>query len=353
MNILLDAAERGVIPDWLLRLGVRARHWSVLRSVDRRDMGANEAARRSFVASMDASPVALVPEKANEQHYETPPEFFRLFLGKRMKYSGCLFADPAAPAARLDPAELDLAEEAMLRLTVERAGIADGMRVLELGAGWGSLALYMAECFPKARIEAASNAANQVAFVRRRAEEAGLSNLTVNRADMNDFAPQGPYDRIVSVEMFEHMRNWRTLFTRIATALAPDGAFFQHVFCHDRFLYPFDSGEDDWMGRNFFSGGMMPSADLPFRINDALRVEDHWRLDGRHYALTIEAWLKRLDARRSEALAVLAEVAGDGDEERLFQKWRMFLLACAELFAYAQGREWGVAHTLLVPARPA
>jgi cyclopropane-fatty-acyl-phospholipid synthase len=238
----------------------------------------------------------------------------------------------------------------MLRLTAERAGLADGQRILDLGCGWGSLSLWAAERFPRARVTAVSNSAPQREHLLSRARRLGLGNLEVLTADMNDFAPRGAFDRVVSVEMFEHMRNWQELLRRIRGWLAPGGRLFVHVFASRRFAYPFlASGEDDWMGRQFFTGGIMPCEDLIERVGGPFQVERRWTVSGTHYARTAEAWHQNLLRRRFEATAALSRALGPAQARLAVRRWRMFFLACAELFAWDRGREWVVSHSLLRP----
>jgi cyclopropane-fatty-acyl-phospholipid synthase len=288
---------------------------------------------------MRRAPIALVPEKANEQHYELPPAFFELVLGPRLKYSSAHYSDRSRTLAE--------AEEEMLALTALRADLADGQEVLELGCGWGSLTLWMAERFPRSRILAVSNSAPQREFVLARARARGLGNVAVVTCDMNRFESERRFDRIVSVEMFEHMRNWEALLARAAGWLRPGGRLFLHVFAHLRFAYPFEVRDaSDWMSAHFFSGGMMPSADLVRHLRSPFELEQDWLVPGTHYARTSEDWLANLERHKHEALRILADVHG-ADAPRWYQRWRIFFLACAELFAYAEGSEWLVVHQRL------
>ncbi len=340
MNLPARMAEQGLLPDSLVRWGIRRLHEKTLREVRRSDVELEGEALRQFIGSMKTSPIALEPHRANEQHYEVPAALFRIFLGSRMKYSSGLWGP--------DASTLDQAEEAMLALTCRRAAIEDGMQILELGCGWGSLSLWMAGRYPGSRILAVSNSNGQREFIQARCAEMGLGNLQVVTADMNGFGTHRRFDRVVSVEMFEHMRNWERLLARISRWLEPGGRLFVHHFSHREVAYLFRSeSEEDWMGRHFFSGGMMPSDGLILNFQEHLLVEDHWRVNGRHYRQTLEAWLKKLDAGRQPALSLLAEIYGRSRARMWLNRWRLFLLACSELFGYRDGNEWFVSHVLL------
>jgi len=344
----IAAVERGLAPDELVRVAIRRMCRSRLRELQSRGTAATSTAQDAFVQSMRASPIALAPEKANEQHYELPPEFFELILGPRRKYSCCYWQNPRQTLAE--------AEEAALAITCQRADLQPGQQVLELGCGWGSLSLWMAERYPTSQITAVSNSSPQRHYIQRQAASRGLSNLRVVTADMNDFAPTAAgafadrFDRVVSIEMFEHMRNYEQLLARIASWLRPEGELFVHIFCHRGLTYPFDAaGSDNWMGRYFFTGGIMPSADLLHKFDRDLQVCDEWSWAGEHYQRTADAWLANLDARRAQSLEILRATYGRANAVRWLNRWRVFFLAVSELFGYADGREWYVSHYRLRP----
>ncbi len=336
---LVALAERGWIPDFLIRVGIRRLVAGRLREIDA--AGADAAERtEALVRAMSRGPVAVQPDRPNEQHYEVPAAFFERVLGPHMKYSCCHWPRGISLLAE--------AESAMLERTCERAGVADGQKILDLGCGWGSLTLWMARRYPNARITAVSNSNGQRRFIAERCRALGLGNVQVVTADMNEFTAEGRFDRVLSIEMFEHMRNYRELLGRIASWLKPDGRLFVHVFCHRSHPYLFEiDGDRDWMARHFFTGGLMPSADLLARFQEDLVVERQWEIDGRHYEKTALAWLERLDAASDACREILADVYGQPEGTRWLQRWRIFFLACAELFAFRDGREWFVSHSLL------
>ncbi|MGQ9449466.1 SAM-dependent methyltransferase [Xanthomonas citri] len=330
-------AESGVLPDAVLRHGIRRLCAQRLRDERGNDADVNGERQRAFIDSLRASAIAIETDAANRQHYELPPQFFTLCLGRRRKYSSCYW-DATTP-------NLDAAEERMLALYGERAEMADGQRILELGCGWGSLTLWMAERYPNASITAVSNSRPQRAHILEQCRVRGLSNVQVITADVNALTlPSGDFDRVVSVEMFEHMCNYRDLLARVGSWLAPGGKLFVHIFCHRDLAYPFEvAGEDNWMGRHFFTGGLMPAADTLLHFQQDVVIEQRWLLSGEHYEKTANAWLENQDRHRDQIMPLLKQTYGDG-AQRWWQRWRMFWLACAELFGYDQGREWGVAH---------
>lgn len=335
---LTDLAEKRLLPDFLIRIGIRRLLASRLEN--ERRIGKEES-EDAFVAELKRSPIAVATEKANEQHYELPAEYFLKVLGPRLKYSCGWWSDSANTLAA--------SEEAMLRLTCERAELKDGHRILELGCGWGSLTLWMAEQFPESEILAVSNSHSQREFILGRASENGLDNVKVVTADMNTFKPEAQFDRVVSVEMFEHMKNYHRLLENISNWLKAEGKLFVHIFTNRHYAYHFQDSEapSDWMANTFFTGGTMPSDDLLLRFQDDLRIQRHWRVNGVHYSRTLEAWLELQDQVEQDILPVFERTYGSKEAARIWiQRWRIFYMACSELFRYRGGREWMVSHYL-------
>jgi cyclopropane-fatty-acyl-phospholipid synthase len=335
---LLGLAERALLPDTLIRLGIRRLLAQRLQAQAAGGPEAQEMRYQERLQRLREQPIALHTEAANRQHYELPPEFFQACLGRRLKYSCAYFSDAGTT--------LDEAELAMLRLYAERAGLADGQSILELGCGWGSLSLWMAERYPRARIVAISNSRPQRAYIEAQCQARGLSNLEVLTADVNQLqlAP-AQFDRCVSIEMFEHLRNYAVLLERIGSWLRPQGKLFVHIFAHRTLLYPFETeGDDNWLGRHFFTGGLMPAVDTLPAFQKDLLLEERWLVSGTHYQRTAEAWLRNHDARREAVHAALRSAYGAASADLWAQRWRIFWMACAELFGYDQGRQWLVAH---------
>lgn len=333
---IIDVAERVDWPDSFINAGIRA----LVGRTRRQCALSSEDQARLFARSMDAAPIALNTREANEQHYELPAEFFALILGPHRKYSCCLFEEGDDLAA---------AERRALEVTCEHAAIEDGQRILELGCGWGSLSLWLASHYPAARITSVSNSHSQRQYIEAEARARGYSNLRVLTADMNEFGISGAFDRIVSVEMFEHMSNWRGLLARARKWVEADGRMFLHVFSHRTTPYKFDSDDPaDWIAQHFFTGGIMPSHDLIRQYDDSFRVEQDWQWNGRHYERTARIWLENFDRNRAAVDLILRDVYKD-DADLWRRRWRLFFLATAGLFGHADGKEWGVSHYRLKP----
>ncbi|MBD3169794.1 MAG: methyltransferase domain-containing protein [candidate division Zixibacteria bacterium] len=339
LRAAMKLAENGYIPDSINRIAIRrllARRLSRESSASKTD---RENRMATMVEEIKKSPIALVPDKANEQHYEVPAPFFELVLGKHLKYSAGYWPEGIN--------NLDDSEAAMLELTCQRAGLKDGQEILELGCGWGSLTLWMAEHYPGSSITAVSNSNSQREFIEKRAGERGLDNLRIITRDMNDFDIDQKFDRVVSVEMFEHMRNYEQLMRKISGWLKADGKLFVHIFCHREYAYPFeDRGEGDWMARHFFTGGLMPSADLLTKFQDDIKLEQQWKVNGMHYARTCHTWINQMDKHRPEIMNIFAGVYGEDNARMWYGRWKLFFMACEELFAFKRGDEWYVAHYL-------
>jgi cyclopropane-fatty-acyl-phospholipid synthase len=336
--IIARLAERAPLPDGLLRAGIARR---VARTRQRLGALDGRAAETQFARAMAERPIAEHADAANAQHYELPPAFFALVLGPSRKYSCCLYQHAHDTLAD--------AEALALSVTAERAQLADGQAVLELGCGWGALSLWMAERFPGSVITAVSNSRTQGAFIVEQAQARELPNLHVVTADMNGYAPGRRFDRVVAVEMFEHMANWPLLFERLATWLTPDGRAFLHVFSHRAVPYRFNHGhQDDWIARHFFTGGIMPSHGLVRRAARALEIESEWRLSGTHYGRTARHWLANFDRHRGEIRVIFDSVYG-AQAPVWMRRWRLFFLATAGLFGHQGGNEWGISHYRLRP----
>lgn len=335
MNLIasaIDTVERTPLPDPLTRYGIQF----LVGRTRRRLSAGSMATDGDFASAMAGHPIATHVEAANQQHYELPPAFFGLTLGPRRKYSSCLYGNGAETLA--------LAEVHALEETIAHADIIDGQRILELGCGWGSLTLFMAERFPSARVIAVSNSAPQRRYIEEQAKACNLDNVRVITADMNEFSPEGLFDRVVSVEMFEHMSNWKKLLERVKGWIADDGKLFLHVFTHRQGCYRFDHADkSDWIAKHFFTGGVMPSHGLIRRFPEIFEVEQEWRWNGRHYQRTAENWLANFDANRPKIDRILSDVYG-ADAALWRRRWRLFFLATAGLFGHANGKEWGVSH---------
>ena len=339
ITLLIKLAEKGLLPDSFIRFGIKrlcSERLAKATSFSDDDMEKEHAA---WIEVLKKSPIALVPEKANEQHYEVPPRLFELVLGNKLKYSSGFWPEGVS--------SLDQSESAMLDLTSERAELVDGQDILELGCGWGSLTLYMAEHFPKSKITAVSNSNDQRQFIEERCRQLKLDNVRVITADMNDFRAEGLFDRVVSIEMFEHMRNYEKLLGRVNTWLKKEGKLFVHIFSHQKVAYPFEDNDDaDWMAREFFSGGQMPSHRLLMSFPGQMKIEKDWRVSGTHYEKTSLAWLQKMDKNKAEVLELFKKTYGENDAKSWFQRWRIFFMSCEVLFGFGRGSEWGVSHYL-------
>ena len=333
---MIELAERGYIPDYFIRQGIVQ---NCKKRLDNEDVSNTEKVstkKQNWIQQMKESSIALVPEKANEQHYEVPPSFFEYVLGKHMKYSSGYWPDGTNT--------LDESEEAMLRLSFDRAQLSDGDSVLELGCGWGSFTCYMASKMPNSKITAVSNSRDQREHILRRCDEQGLKNIEVITADMNEFDTKNDFQRVVSIEMFEHMRNYEKLLSKISSWLCDGGKLFIHIFSHQSVVYPFENhGAADWMAREFFSGGMMPSHDLLLHFQEDIKIDDVWRMSGKHYEQTSLAWIKKMDHNKGPIMDIFTKTYGD-DAKLWFQRWRIFFMSCEMLFGYNNGLDWGVSH---------
>ncbi|HEY5627340.1 MAG TPA: cyclopropane-fatty-acyl-phospholipid synthase family protein [Nitrospira sp.] len=344
MNTFYRAAysltEKGAVPDPMVRLAIRILIRKRLLEITRNNGEPGSTAQARFMENMRMSPIAVVPEKANAQHYEVPAAFFEAVLGPHLKYSSAYWPD--------DVVTLADAEAAGLRETCGHARLRDGQTILELGCGWGSLTRWMAKAYPNSHIVAVSNSQSQREFIEARARQENFRNIEVQTCDMNNFdIGLARFDRVVSVEMFEHMRNWPKLFSKVHGWLKPGGLFFMHIFVHRTAPYLFeDRGPSDWMSRHFFTGGMMPCEALPLAFQDHLRFVQRWWWNGTHYEKTANAWLANMDQARGSLWPLFVRTYGNADAQTWWMRWRIFFMACAELFGYARGEQWGVSHYL-------
>ncbi len=334
--VALALAERGLVPDWIVRRGIRRLLRNRLRQESKRG-GETSLSLSRFAEALRSSPIAIEADSANDQHYEVPAEFYERVLGPRLKYS-CGYW-PSEDTA------LSESEDLMLDLTCRRAQLEDGMDVLELGCGWGSLSLWIAENYPNCRVTAVSNSHSQRQFIEDRCQTLGLRNVEVRTCNIAQLELEEKFDRVLSVEMFEHVRNYQSLLRKIRSWLALEGKLFVHIFCHRDLAYAFeDRGTSDWMSRHFFTGGIMPAENLLAQFQDDMQLEEQWRVPGLHYARTCEAWLQNLDCHHDQILETFEQSATVARPAIQLQRWRMFFMACAELFRYGGGEEWFVGH---------
>lgn len=340
----IELVEKGYVPDVITRAAMRK--LMARRLLDESSGDGEERSRRfnAFLAELRASPIAIETKAANEQHYEVPAEFFHLHLGPRLKYSCALYTDGNETLAQ--------AEDKMFALYAQRAELKDGMRILDLGCGWGSLSLWLAEHYPKSQIIGLSNSNGQRQFIMQRAKERGFNNLTILTGNIVDFEiPHGHldrgFDRVMSIEMFEHMKNYGLLLRKISNWMNPDAKLFVHIFVHKLLAYHFeDKDQTDWMSRYFFTGGTMPSENLLLNFQDDVQLQQQWWVSGTHYEKTSNHWLAGMDGNKAAIMKVFREGYGEKEAAIWFNRWRMFYMAVAELFGYNHGNEWGVGHYL-------
>lgn len=331
--------EKDLLPDFLIRYGIRR---LLVQRLKDEDKGNPEALQEHFmklVEELKNSPIAVNTADANVQHYEIPAGFFQLVLGNHLKYSSGYWKEGVS--------SIDISERDMLEITCERAELRDGQNILELGCGWGSLSLFIAEKYPNNKITAVSNSHSQKAFIDEQAQKRNIKNLTILTADMNIFQIEEKFDRVVSVEMFEHMRNYELLMNKIAYFLKPTGKLFVHIFTHKDYAYKFEvKDESDWMSKYFFTGGIMPSDHLLLYFQRELKIENHWRVSGIHYEKTSNAWLQNMDSNKQKIMEIMEQVYGKKDALKWWSYWRIFFMSCAELWGYKGGKEWMVSHYL-------
>tara|TARA_B100001094_G_scaffold332895_1_gene407176 strand:- start:4707 stop:5738 length:1032 start_codon:yes stop_codon:yes gene_type:complete len=337
LNYLIKLAENGTLPDYFIKKGIEKLCYERLSWADKIGAEKLEEHHQEWINILKNSPIALVPEKANEQHYELPPEFFDIVLGDYLKYSCGYWKEKNI--------SIHQSEKDMLDIYSERAQLDDNMQILELGCGWGSLTCYMGEKYPNSKITAVSNSKDQKAHIEARCKKLGLTNITIITCDMNDFDIDETFDRVVSIEMFEHMRNYKLLLNKVSKFLNAKGKLFIHIFSHHTMVYPYeDNGPGDWMAREFFSGGLMPSHNLLLNFQDDLKIDATWKVNGQHYEKTSYAWLENMDNNKKEIISIFNDTYGVENSKMWFQRWRIFFLSCAVMFGIKEGTEWGVSH---------
>lgn len=335
--------EKDVLPDFIIRYGIRRLLAGRLKAENKGNPEAQQQHFMKLLAELKASPIAVNTEDANAQHYEIPADFFQLVMGKHLKYSSGYWKEGVT--------SIDVSENDMLEITCERAELKDGQNILELGCGWGSLSLFMAAKFPNSKITSVSNSHSQKAFIDGQAQQRGIKNLTIITADMNVFQIAEKFDKVVSVEMFEHMRNYDLLMNKVANFLKPEGKLFVHIFTHKDYAYKFEVIDDsDWMSKYFFTGGIMPSDHLLLYFQNELKIQQHWRVSGTHYEKTSNAWLQNMDLHKAEIMKIMERVYGKQDALKWWSYWRIFFISCAELWGYKGGKEWMVSHYLFQKA---
>lgn len=339
MKLLTLLFEKNLLPDFLIRYYIRKLCADRLKQENKGDPNAQKEHFNNLLQQLSSGPIAVETKKANEQHYELPTSFFQLVLGKNLKYSSCLYDQ--------NTKDLNEAEDKMLSLYCERAEIKDGHKILELGCGWGSLSLFMAKKFPNSPITVISNSKTQKTFIDTQAAERGIKNLTVITANINDFNINETFDRIVSIEMFEHMRNYKALFQKVAGFMKADAKMFVHIFCHKEYSYLFEViDETDWMAKYFFSGGIMPGKNLFHQFSEHLKITKQWDVNGTNYEKTSLAWLQNMDRHKNKIMPILETTYGKADAVKWWVYWRVFFMSCEELFGFNNGKEWLVEHYL-------
>jgi len=331
--------EKDLLPDFIIRSGIRKLLAQRLKDENKGNPETQQAHFIKLVEELKNSPIAINTADANAQHYELPADFFQLVLGKHLKYSSGYWK---AGVNSMEQSEMD-----MLEITCERAELKDGQNILELGCGWGSLSLFMANKFPNSKITSVSNSHSQKIFIDNQAQQRNIKNLVILTSDMNVFQIEEKFDRVVSVEMFEHMRNYELLMSKVANFLIKNGKLFVHIFTHKDYAYKFEVlDESDWMSKYFFTGGIMPSDHLLLYFQKQLKIEQHWRVSGEHYEKTSNAWLKNMDSHKQKIMEIMEQVYGKKDALKWWSYWRIFFMSCAELWGYKGGKEWMVSHYL-------